>query len=81
MGNDRSMIRKAGIRDERDVNCRQPVSRHWLTAENICLAGRLAGEGFAKNAAAEAITFPLTAPAQVPKSRPSADLSEQLAGA
>jgi hypothetical protein len=40
-----------------------------------------AGEGCAKKAAANAITFPLTAAAQVPKSRYSADLSEQLAGA
>jgi hypothetical protein len=47
----------------------------------FALAGRRIGEGFAKKAAAGAITFPLTAAPQVPKSPPSADLSEQLAGA
>jgi hypothetical protein len=50
--------------------------QRWLAP-----VGRLAGEDFAKKAAAKAITFPLTAAPQLPTQPPSADLSEQLAGA
>jgi hypothetical protein len=49
--------------------------------ETFALAERRVGEGCAKNARRHAITFSLTAAAQVPTSPPSADLSEQLAGA
>src|SRR5262249_53257152 len=52
------------------AEARGPVTTGCVRGETFALPGRSAGEGFAKTPAGRAITFSLTAAAQVPKSRP-----------